>query len=155
MIHAHPIDLREPVKRFVAAHRMIGAGALMRRFKIGRQLAAALLRELEREWALYPAGRPGVYRVNSMTWWRVLSVEQRLRAWWVGDMEIFAAVSAEQALQLAEGIAGPGCYDLDDVQAVGEDTLAKGIRDEDGNDEGRLIDLLRSTKAPCLLLCVE
>ncbi|MDN4515447.1 hypothetical protein QYE47_23275 [Pseudomonas sp. 2,4-D] len=155
MTHAHLVDLRAPVKRFVAAHRVIGAGALMRRFKIGPQLAKTLLRELEEEWALYPLWRPGVYRVNSQTWWRVMQMEQALRAWWVGDMEIFAAVSAEQALQLAEGIAGPGCYDLDDVQPVEDATLAKGIRDEDGNDEGRLIDLLRSTKAPCLLLCVE
>lgn len=155
MTHAQLIDLRAPVKRFVAAHRMIGAGALMRRFKIGPQLAKALLRELEEEWALYPTWRPGVYRVNSQTWWRVMQMEQALRAWWVGDMEVYAAVSAEQALQLAEGIAGPDCYELDDVQPVGDGTLAQGIRDEEGNDEGRLIDLLRAAKAPGLLLCVE
>lgn len=155
MSHAQLVDLRAPVKRFVAAHHLIGAGALMRRFKIGPQLAKALLRELEEEWMLYPAWRPGVYRVNGQAWWRLMYMEQNLRAWWVGDSEIFAATSAQQALQLAEYIAGPDCYELDDVQPVDDATLAKGIRDEDGNDEGRLIDLLRSTKAPGLLLCVE
>lgn len=152
---AHLIDLRAPVKRFVAAHRYIGAGALMRRFKIGPQLASTLLRELLDEYTLYPTWRPGVYRVNCQAWWRVMQMEQALRAWWVGDMEIFAAVSAVQALQLAEDIAGPDCYDLDDVQPVDDATLAKGIRDEEGNDEGLLIDLLRAAKAPGLLLCTE
>jgi len=155
MSHAQLMDLRAPAKRFVAAHHLIGAGALMRRFKIGPQLAKALLRELEEEWTLYPTWRPGVYRVNGQAWWRLMYMEQHLRAWWVGDTEIFAAISAQQALQLAEAIAGPDCYELDDVQPVDDDTLAKGIRDEDGNDEGRLVDLLRSTKAPGLLLCVE
>ncbi|MBF8694933.1 hypothetical protein [Pseudomonas fulva] len=155
MSHAQLIDLRAPAKRFVAAHRWIGTGALMRRFKIGPQLAKSLLRELEEEWMVYPTWRPGVYRVNGQAWWRQMYMEQHLRAWWVGDMEIYAAVSAEQALQLAEGIAGPDCYELDDVQPVEDATLIRGIRDEEGNDEGRLIDLLRSTKAPGLLLCVE
>lgn len=155
MTHAQLIDLRAPAKRFVAVHHRIGAGALMRRFKIGPQLAKSLLRELEQEGVVYPTWRPGVYWVHSQTWWQVLSVEQQLRAWWVGDMEIYAAVSAEQALQLAEGIAGPDCYELDDVQPVEDATLIRGIRDEDGNDDGRLVDLLRSTKAPGLLLCIE
>ncbi|MFG0501116.1 hypothetical protein ACF8GD_00415 [Pseudomonas putida] len=155
MTHAQLIDLRAPARRFVAAHHLIGAGALMRRFKIGPQLAKALLRELEEEWMVYPTWRTGVYRVNGQAWWRQMYMEQHLRAWWVGDMEIYAAVSAEQALALGEADAGPECYELDDVQPVGDETLAKGIRDEDGNDEGRLIDLLRAAKAPGLLLSVE
>lgn len=55
-----------------------------------------------------------------------------LLAFWVGDDDIYAAEDEAQAVALANAIAGPGTYTVDDVAPVSADTLDGRLRDEDG-----------------------
>lgn len=79
-----------------------------------------------------------------------------LQAFWVGDMDIYAAHSAEQALELCEEHSGmPDVYELDDVDAVTAETLDKPLVEEDGTPCGTLRQLLAETSAPGYLMGVE
>lgn len=62
-----------------------------------------------------------------------------LLAFWVGDDDIYAAEDEAQAVMLANAVAGPGTYTVDDVAPVSADTLNDRLRD----DEGRLAWTLR------------
>ncbi|MFJ7111274.1 hypothetical protein ACIQU2_27415 [Pseudomonas sp. NPDC098740] len=72
-----------------------------------------------------------------------------LIAFWVGDMDIYAALSPEHALALCvEHSAMPDAYDLDDVLAVCAKTLDLPMVEEDGTPAGTLRELLAATTEP-------
>lgn len=79
-----------------------------------------------------------------------------LAAFWVGDMDIFAAETADQALALATAGAGEWAdYSLDDVTAVTPAELARTLIDEGGTPDGTLAELLASATAPGWLMGTE
>lgn len=79
-----------------------------------------------------------------------------LAAFWVGDMDIFAAETADQALALANAAAGEWSdYSLDDVTLVTAAELAKTLIDEGGTPDGTLAELLATATAPGWLMGAE
>lgn len=52
-----------------------------------------------------------------------------LLAFWVGDDDMYAAEDEAQAVRLANAIAGPDTYTLDDVAPVSSDTLDESVLD--------------------------
>lgn len=79
-----------------------------------------------------------------------------LAAFWVGDMDIYAAHSADQALALCIEHSGmPDSYELDDVTLVTAAELAKTLIDEEGTPDGTLAELLAAATAPGWLMGTE
>lgn len=85
----------------------------------------------------------------------VRDLTRPLLAFWVGDDDIYAAEDEAQALALANAIAGPGTYDLDDVMPVSADTLDDRLRDEAGRLAWTLRGLLLDQKEPGYLAGYE
>lgn len=72
-----------------------------------------------------------------------------LKAYWVGELDIYAAVDADAALALHQAIASdPDDYTLDDVCPVGPETLAKPMVDEDGTPCPSLAEELAAATQP-------
>lgn len=79
-----------------------------------------------------------------------------LAAFWVGDMDIYAARSAADALVQCLGhSAMPAAYELDDVTAVTEAELAMTLIGEDGRPDGTLAELLATATEPGWLMGTE
>jgi hypothetical protein len=78
-----------------------------------------------------------------------------LLAFWVGDDDIYAAEDEAQAVTLANAIAGPGTYSLDDVAPVSADTLDDRLRDEEGRLAWTLRGLLMDQTEPGYLAGYE
>ncbi|MCE4058480.1 hypothetical protein [Pseudomonas sp. Au-Pse12] len=85
----------------------------------------------------------------------VRDLTRPLLAFWVGDDDIYAAEDEAQALALANAIAGPGTYGLDDVMPVSADTLDDRLRDEAGRLAWTLRGLLLDQKEPGYLAGYE
>lgn len=62
-----------------------------------------------------------------------------LRAFWVGDEDIYAAKDEAQAMTLANAIAGTGTYTLGDVAEVSAETLDDPLSSDDGPTTLRLL----------------
>lgn len=79
-----------------------------------------------------------------------------LRAFWVGEHDVYAAHSAEQALELCEGHSGmPDTFDLDDVRELTADELDKPLQEEDGTPCGTTRQMLADKAAPGELVSFE
>lgn len=79
-----------------------------------------------------------------------------LAAFWVGDMDIYAARSAADALVQCVGhSAMPDTYELDDVTPVTEAELAMTLIGEDGHPDGTLAELLATATEPGWLMGTE
>jgi len=78
-----------------------------------------------------------------------------LLVFWVGDDDMFAAEDEAQALALANAIAGPGAYALDDVAPVSAETLDERLRDDSGRLAWTLRGLLGSQAEPGYLAGYE
>lgn len=78
-----------------------------------------------------------------------------LLAFWVGDDDIYAAEDDAQALALANAIAGPCTYTLDDVSPVSAETLDDRLRDDSGRLAWTLRGLLMDQKEPGYLAGYE
>lgn len=78
-----------------------------------------------------------------------------LRAFWVGDDDIYAAEDEAQAVALANAIAGPGTYSVDDAAPVSADTLDARLVDDDGKLAWTLRGLLRAQAEPGYLAGYE
>jgi hypothetical protein len=85
----------------------------------------------------------------------VRDLTRPLLAFWVGDDDIYAAEDEAQAVALANAIAGPGTYTVDDVVPVSADTLDDRLRDEDGRLVWTLRGLLLDQKEPGYLAGYE
>lgn len=77
-----------------------------------------------------------------------------LRAYWVSDLDIFAAESPEHAQTLAEAEFGI-VLDAEDVGEVSAADLARTLVDEDGVASGTLAELLAKTDGPGYLMSTE
>lgn len=77
-----------------------------------------------------------------------------LRAYWVSDLDIFAAESPEHAQALAENEFGI-VLSAEDVGEVSAADLARTLVDEDGTTSGTLAELLAKTEGPGYLMGVE
>lgn len=77
-----------------------------------------------------------------------------LRAYWVSDLDIFAAESPEHAQALAEAEFGI-VLDAEDVGEVSAADLARTLVDEDGTASGTLAELLAKTEGPGYLMSTE
>lgn len=71
-----------------------------------------------------------------------------LCAYWVGDQDIFAARHPQQALGLANALAGQTRYSLADVSPVSAETLDKTLLDAQGRRGWVLRTLLRQCEEP-------
>lgn len=79
-----------------------------------------------------------------------------LRAFWVSDLDVFAAFSAEDALALALKPGGDfDALELDDVAEVTAADLDKPMVEEDGAPCGTLRELLATTTEPGWLVGFE
>lgn len=79
-----------------------------------------------------------------------------LRAYWVGEHDVYAAHSPEQALELCEGHSGmPETFDLDDVREMTADELDKPLQEEDGTPCGTVRQMLAAMTAPGELVSFE
>lgn len=85
----------------------------------------------------------------------VRDLTRPLLAFWVGDDDIYAAEDEAQAFALANAIAGPGTYTVDDVAPVSADTLEDRLRDEGGRLAWTLRGLLLDQKEPGYLAGYE
>jgi len=85
----------------------------------------------------------------------VRDLTRPLLAFWVGDDDIYAAEDEAQALALANAIAGPGTYSVDDVAPVSADTLDARLADEAGRLAWTLRGLLMDQKEPGYLAGYE
>jgi hypothetical protein len=85
----------------------------------------------------------------------VRDLTRPLLAFWVADDDIYAAEDEAQALALANAIAGPGAYTLDDVIPVSAETLDDRLRDDSGRLAWTLRGLLMDQKAPGYLAGYE
>lgn len=71
-----------------------------------------------------------------------------LLAFWVGEDDIYAAEDDAQALALANAIAGPGAYTLEDVTPVSAEVLDERLADDTGRLAWTLRGLLVSQTEP-------
>ena len=81
-----------------------------------------------------------------------------LKAYMVGDMDIFAAYDPAQALALGNEMAGGeghGPYDLDDVNEVDAAQLDWDVVDEDGNRDDCLRVQLSALTEPGYMMSTE
>lgn len=79
-----------------------------------------------------------------------------LVAFWVGDMDIYAALSPAHALALCVEHSGmPDTYDIDDVEPVGAETLGMAMVEEGGEPCGTLRELLAQATEPGYLAGFE
>jgi len=79
-----------------------------------------------------------------------------LGAYWVGEHDVYAAHSPEQALELCEGHSGmPDTFDMDDVREVSAEDLDKPMVEEDGTPCGSMRTLLAAMTAPGELVSFE
>lgn len=78
----------------------------------------------------------------------VRDLTRPLLAFWVGDDDIYAAEDEAQAVALANAIAGPGIYSVDDVAPVSADTLDSRLCDDSGRLAWTLRGLLLDQKEP-------
>lgn len=79
-----------------------------------------------------------------------------LRAYWVGEHDVYAAHSAEQALELCEGHSGmPDTFDIDDVRELTADELDKPLQEEDGTPCGTTRQMLADKTGPGELVSFE
>lgn len=85
----------------------------------------------------------------------VRDLTRPLLAFWVADDDIYAAEDEAQALALANAIAGPGAYTLDDVTPVSAEMLDDRLRDDSGRLAWTLRGLLMDQKAPGYLAGYE
>lgn len=85
----------------------------------------------------------------------VRDLTRPLLAFWVADDDIYAAEDEAQALALANAIAGPGAYTLDDVMPVSAEVLDERLRDDSGRLAWTLRGLLMDQKAPGYLAGYE
>lgn len=85
----------------------------------------------------------------------VRDLTRPLLAFWVGDDDIYAAEDETQAVRLANAIAGPGTYTVDDVAPVSADTLDGRLRDEEGRLAWTLRGLLLDQTEPGYLAGYE
>lgn len=77
-----------------------------------------------------------------------------LRAYWVTDLDIFAAESPEHAKALAEAEFGI-VLSAEDVGEVSDEDLARTLVDEEGVASGTLAELLANTNASGYLMSTE
>lgn len=85
----------------------------------------------------------------------VRDLTRPLMAFWVADDDIYAAEDEAQALALANAIAGPDAYTLDDVTPVSAETLDDRLRDDSGRLAWTLRGLLMDQKEPGYLAGYE
>lgn len=78
-----------------------------------------------------------------------------LQAFWVGDCDLWAAEDEAQALQLANAIAYPPSYTLDDVIPASAEVLDERLADEDGKLVWTLRGLLQAQAEPGYLAGTE
>lgn len=79
-----------------------------------------------------------------------------LGAYWVGEHDVYAARSPEQALELCEGHSGmPGAFDMDDVREMTAGELDKPLQEEDGTPCGTVRQMLAAMTAPGELVSFE
>lgn len=79
-----------------------------------------------------------------------------LGAYWVGEHDVYAAHSPEQALELCEGHSGmPETFDLDDVRELSADELDKPLTEEDGAPCGTVRQMLADLTEPGELVSFE
>ncbi|TMU77496.1 hypothetical protein FGA82_17895 [Pseudomonas fluorescens] len=79
-----------------------------------------------------------------------------LRAFWVGEHDVYAAHTPEQALELCEGHSGmPETFDLDDVRELTADELDKPLTEEDGTPCGTTRQMLADKTEPGELVSFE
>lgn len=78
-----------------------------------------------------------------------------LQAYWVGDCDLWAAEDEAQAVALANAIAHPPCYTLDDVSPAGADVLDVRLADDDGKLAWTLRGLLQAQTEPGYLAGIE
>lgn len=86
----------------------------------------------------------------------VSAIGAPLGAYWVGEHDVYAAHSPEQALELCEGHSGmPDTFDMDDVREVSAEDLDKPMVEEDGTPCGSMRTLLAAMTAPGELVSFE
>lgn len=79
-----------------------------------------------------------------------------LRAYWVGDCDLWAAEDEAQALALANAICDPSSlYTLDDVMPAGSDVLDVRLADESGKVAWTLRGMLQAQAEPGYLAGIE
>jgi hypothetical protein len=79
-----------------------------------------------------------------------------LRAFWVGEHDVYAAHTPEQALELCEGHSGmPETFDLDDVRELTAEELDKPLTEEDGTPCGTMRQMLADKTEPGELVSFE
>lgn len=79
-----------------------------------------------------------------------------LRAFWVGEHDVYAAHTPEQALELCEGHSGmPETFDIDDVRELTADELDKPLTEEDGTPCGTVRQMLAALTEPGELVSFE
>lgn len=79
-----------------------------------------------------------------------------LGAYWVGEHDVYAAHSPEQALELCEGHSGmPDTFDMDDVREMTAGELDKPLQEEDGTPCGTVRQMLAAMTAPGELVSFE
>lgn len=81
---------------------------------------------------------------------------EALRAFWVGEHDVYAAHTPEQALELCEGHSGmPDTFDIDDVRELTAGELDKPLQEEDGTPCGTVRQMLADLAAPGELVSFE
>jgi len=86
----------------------------------------------------------------------VSAIAAPLVAYWVGEHDVYAAHSPEQALELCEGHSGmPETFDLDDVRELTADELDKPLTEEDGTPCGTTRQMLADKAEPGELVSFE
>lgn len=81
---------------------------------------------------------------------------EALRAFWVGDHDVYAAHTPEQALELCEGHSGmPDTFDMGDVRELTAGELDKPLQEEDGTPCGTVRQMLADLTAPGELVSFE
>lgn len=79
-----------------------------------------------------------------------------LRAFWVGEHDVYAAHTPEQALELCEGHSGmPDTFELDDVRELTAAELDKPLQEEDGTPCGTTRQMLADKPEPGELVSFE
>ena len=79
-------------------------------------------------------------------------MDQELKAYQVGDNDIVAHYTPEQALEFFRRFCGSGGdFSVDDVELVGNDQLDEPMHEEDGTPAGTLRVHLSAAPEPCYL----